>query len=197
MNQIPEKSDARSVVALVGSPGSGKTTVAERLTSDGYLYYSISDVRRTVALAFNMNINDFDAMKQFTVEFYENRGKGVFTDFALQNMACHNWQKAVLEGLRSPEAVRVAREFCSAQGWSLICVGLRVEPELATSRIVARGRRRDPHSVQAVSDYATAASAAADAALALCDKVIINDSTKEILLEQVAQYIASSKTSHL
>jgi len=177
----------RFVIALVGSPGSGKTTAAEYLVTKGFTLFSISEVRRTVGLAFDIDANDFDAMQKFTDDFYAKRGRGVFAEFALRNIASRKVGRIVLEGLRYSESVDVTRMFCSTRGWGFLCVGLEVESDLAAKRIATRARPRDPQTPAAINKYATVAGRNASEALEKCDVIIANDGTIDQLLEKIGE----------
>jgi adenylate kinase family enzyme len=175
------------VVALVGSPGSGKTTVAEYLATRGYAFFSISEVRRTIAVAGSIDPNDFNRMQKFTDEFYAVRGRGIFTEIAFLNIEGRGVRRAVLEGLRYAESVEAARAFCKKRQWRLHCIGLQVTTTLATGRIISRGRKRDPQSAAAIHEYAATAGRNAKLALDVCDIVIANDSTIANLIKQVTE----------
>lgn len=170
------------LVALIGGPGSGKTTVAEYLSEKGYAIYSISDIRRVAALVSSVEPNDFEAMSLFTDEFYAERGRGIFAEYALRNIASRRPPRVVLEGLRYPESIEVTRDFCKKEGWRLLCIGLRVPPELAATRIATRDRPRDPQSPDRIHSYAVTAGRKSDAAFEYCDAVVPNDRSIEDLL---------------
>jgi RecA/RadA recombinase len=177
-------SSRKYLVALVGGPGSGKTTVADHLVLAGFTFFSISEVRRVAGLCHDIDINNFDSMKAFSDGFYAKKGRGIFTDYALRNIAARNTARVVLEGLRYPESVLVARHVCLERQWPLLVMGLRVSKELATVRIQSRARPRDPQSPTAIAEYANWAGRLSDNALDLCDVVIDNESTVSELREK-------------
>jgi len=188
-NSSPSPEALVHLVALVGGPGSGKTTVAEYLADRGFVVYSISDIRRVAALVSRVEPNDFEAMRTFTEDFYSERGRGVFAEYALKNIAARRPRRVVLEGLRYPESIEVTRNFCSREGWSAFCIGLRVTPDIAADRIAARGRVRDPQSPEIIKSYALTAEQNSVAAFEHCDVVIANDQSIAELLMQVDRLI--------
>jgi dephospho-CoA kinase len=177
------------LVALVGGPGSGKTTVAEYLAERGFVVYSISDIRRVAALVSRVEPNDFEAMRTFTEEFYSARGRGVFAEYALKNISARHPRRVVLEGLRYPESIEVTRNFCSREGWNVFCIGLSVSPDIAADRIAARGRARDPQSPEIIKSYALTAGRNSVTAFEYCDAVIANDQSVAELLARVDRLI--------
>jgi len=186
---------SKSVVALVGSPGSGKTTVAQHFEAQGYTFFSISEVRRTAGLTLGVDPNNFEAMRKFTEDFYSMHGRGIFANFALQNIEARRSTKVVLEGLRYEESITVTREFCRLRNWQSFCLGLSVPAEVAADRIEQRGRKRDPQSPTAIGQYAAVAGRHADDALQHCDAVIENDSTIETLLAKADAELKSAWSS--
>jgi adenylate kinase family enzyme len=185
----------RFLVAIVGSPGSGKTTVAEHLVANGYAFYAVSDTRRTAALVQNVDPDDFAAMRKFTEEFYSERGRGIFVDYALRNIAARRVTPVVLEGLRNAESVTVVKNACAVHEWRSLCIGLKVDAELAFERVITRARKRDAKSPETVREYVTSAGGKADVALEFCDVVIPNNETIAALLAGVDGAIAQALKS--
>lgn len=178
------------VVALIGGPGSGKSTVAEHLTTKGFVLYSISEIRRVAGLVCSVDVNDFEAMRRFTENFYAVRGRGVFAEYALLNVAARKLPVVVLEGLRYRESISVTRAFCAKHRWSLLCIGLRAPAATAAARIATRGRLRDPRSPEAIAQYAASTSPNTEHALEFCDVIIDNDGTVADLFARVDEALA-------
>ncbi len=180
----------KNIIALIGGPGSGKTTSAEYLIARGFTSFSFSDVRQVTALAHNIDPNNFDTMHEFTRRFYEERGDAIFADFVLYLINARRVTNVVLEGVRDPASVQRVISYCRDKCWALHCVGIQTDPTIAAHRIVLRGREKDPQGFDAIHQYTNARKDNVDKTFEYCDEIIQNDGPLENLYASLADVLA-------
>lgn len=178
---------SKRIIALIGGPGSGKTTSAEYLRKQGYTSFALSDVRQISALAHNVDVDDFDEMREFTRVFYEQRGRAIFADFTLHLIKANDVRDVVLEGVRDPDSMAKVKSYCDEQGWALYCVGIRTDPLTAARRIELRGRKKDPHDFASILKYTNARAENVEKTMIFCDEIVVNDGAVEQLYSSLCR----------
>ncbi|TSC69876.1 MAG: hypothetical protein CEO12_686 [Parcubacteria group bacterium Gr01-1014_46] len=177
------------IIGITGQPSSGKDTVANYLASLGFLHVSTSDLIRQEMREQGLP-TDRPTMHDFVAERRKERGQGYLAELAVQKIK----GDAVVSGLRNTAEIEILR---NSFGDKFVLVA--VEAPLETRYRWVVGRRRDIIDLtfeqfkaeEEAEKNANEGAFQVDAIIAMADKLILNDGTKEELLKKVDEVMKS------
>lgn len=126
------------VVGLVGPLGSGKTTVAGYLVSQGYKSLRFSDPINKEVLERGLKI-ERKVQQDVGDELREKHGNDYISQLLVKEINVSRESKFVVEGFRNPAEIGPFRKLKR-----FILVGLVADPKVRFERLVGRGQERDP-----------------------------------------------------
>lgn len=169
------------VIGLTGPNGSGKGEVASLLQDLGFHYLSLADVVREEARRRGREPVR-DVLIALGRELRREGGPGVLAERILSRVE----PPCVVDSVRNPGEVAVLRQLPS-----FFLLGITAPPEMRHERIRRRGRPGDPQSYpeflrkEETEDSADEEGQRSSATLALADRIVVNDSTLEVLSAKV------------
>lgn len=184
------------VVGLVGPLGSGKTTVAEYLVSQGYLSLKFSQLidkeiaRRGIERTRAVQQDIGDSLRaEHGLDYI---GKLLVTNINLDE----KHTKFVVEGFRNPSEVSPFRELDN-----FILIGLNADPIVRFERLVKRKQDRDPKDWEAFQQQEARDQGIAQPAhgqnvlgsLELADFIVDTDSPIEEVYNKIIRVIEEAK----
>jgi len=174
------------IIGLTGHNASGKGEVAGFLKSQGFLYYSLSDVIREEIEARREKVTR-ERLIETGRSLRLTRGTGYLARVILSRL--ETGQNYVVDSFRNPVEVEI---FRTRNDFTLLAV--TAQPETRFERIRARGREADPQTLEQFNalEREEAASASDEgqklvATGALADRVIENNEDIESLHRKIAQ----------
>ena len=182
------------LIGLVGLNCSGKDSVAEYLQSKGFENYSLSDIIREEIKSRGREITRSELIAVGT-ELREKFGNSIL---AQKSFAKLKGKNAIFTSIRNPEEAK----FLKTKGVKIVEVF--AEPKIRFERNLLRARENAPQTLEAFLQdeekelkSANSASQQLLACIALCDKIIENNSSREelqknidkVLLENCWNYI--------
>ncbi len=175
------------IIGLTGQPSSGKDTVAEYLVSLGFEHISTSDLIREEMKKSGLPL-ERSSLSQFANEKRKERGPGYLASLAIQKVNGNS----VISGLRNPSEVDILRaEFKD----NFICIAIEAPIDIRYVWAKNRGRIGDSISFEQfkkeeeVERQGNRDSQQVDAVIKMADKLVINDSTKENLINKVNEIV--------
>lgn len=184
------------VVGLVGPLGSGKTTVAEYLVSQGYFSLKFSQLidkeiaRRGIERTRAVQQDIGDRLRaEHGLDYI---GKLLVTDINLDK----KHTKFVVEGFRNPSEVNPFRELDN-----FILIGLNADPIVRFERLVKRKQDRDPKDWEAFQQQEARDQGIAQpshgqnvlGSLELADFIVDTDSPIEEVYNKIIKVIEEAK----
>ncbi len=179
----------RLVFGVTGQPSSGKDTVAEHIESHGFLHIPTANLIREEMRKQGIEV-DRAHTSAFVIEKRKERGPGYLAEEAVKRISGN----AVVSGLRNVVEVEVLRK---AFGKECILIAVEAPIETRYKWGTSRGRVGDSISFEQfkheeeVEKKGNANAQQVDAVISMADKIILNDGTKEELLQKVNDLIAT------
>jgi dephospho-CoA kinase len=170
------------VVGLTGMPGSGKSLVVQSMRDLGYAVVTMGDVIReeTAKRGFEPTPQN---VGKVMLELRKEGGAGVVADKCIYKIEQNPSQKIVVDGLRS----FVEAEVFMQRLPNFILVAVHSAPQVRFERLSTRGRSDDPKTWDVFHERdMRELGVGIGNAIALAERVIINDGTKEVLNAKVA-----------
>ncbi len=127
------------IIGLTGRNASGKGEVAEFLKTQGFIFYSLSDVIRDEIRSRGEEVTR-ERLIETGRELRLTRGTGYLARMILQKLEVG--QNYVVDSFRNPVEVEI---FRTAPSFRLISVA--ASPEIRFERIRSRGREADPRTL--------------------------------------------------
>ncbi len=161
-------------IGLVGSPASGKSTIASDLQRRGFVYYSLSQTLRDVATILALDDNR-KTLFGISSALREKFGDDILARRAKIWIESSGTQKVVIDSVRSPGEVRFLKTELGA-----FILGLSMPPEIRFRMLKERGRPGDPTTWQEFTNLINleetdGSRVQAERCLELADAVIEND----------------------
>lgn len=175
------------VIGLTGPNAAGKGAAAQALKSLGFVYHSLSDAVREVAV-LRGRTTDRDDLILTGNELRREGGPGILAELTLPKLG----RKDIVDSIRNPAEVGVLRRV---PGFLLL--GVTALPEVRFERARRRQGRGDAvDSLQAFQDKEAEENTADPAAqqlgatFALADRVIDNGGSIEELHRRIREFLA-------
>jgi len=130
----------RKVVAIVGRPGSGKSTVAEFLVGQGFKRFGLGDIcREEAAVRGNMKPTRMD-LQNIGDSLRKKFGNSILSERVWEKIEVGSADLVIVEGSRHPGDIK----FLQDKADKFLCLALLVSPEIRYKRVIDRGLSQDP-----------------------------------------------------
>ncbi len=174
------------VIGITGKNCAGKDTVADLLEARGYERHSLSDVLRTELRARGVPVTR-EALIAVGRELREAEGPAVLAE---RMKAMLRTGRAALVSVRSPAEVSSLREI---PGFTLLAVEAPIEVryrrEVARRREKGGGTLEEFQALEALEDSTNPNAQQLSAAIALADRILRNDGTRDELEARLVAFL--------
>ncbi len=183
----------RKVVAIVGRPGVGKSTVAEFLTSKGFTRFGLGDVCREEAARKGNRQPSRTYLQDIGDQLREEFGPDILSQRVWEKIENQDVELTVIEGSRHPSDIA----FLKRKANKLITLALFAPQRVRYERIVGRGLVQDPSEWEKFLNFDTRDAAdkgnpngqSTEAVVALADYKIDTNNPKEKVFEKVEEIL--------
>lgn len=172
------------IIGLTGKNGAGKGIVSDYLTSQGFTYYSLSDMIREEIRKEGHEVTR-PRLIEMGRRLRTQNGPSVLADLVLQKIA--QGERVIVDSIRNPaevESLRTRKDFV------FLCVD--ADQHLRFERCKERGREGDPQDFETFAEHERRELENTDPAAQqlirtaqLADHVVLNEGTKEECYVQV------------
>ena len=172
------------IVCLTGMPGSGKTTVAEALASDGFQIISMGDVIREEAKRQGLPLNDV-SLGKLMLKLRKELGLGAIAHLIVRKMQHHESSLVAIDGLRSTAEVDVLKKHGIVK-----VLGIHA-PKEARFRFLKERKRTDAPTSQDEFDIRDKREidVGIGEAISFSDSIITNDGTIKDLQKRALEIV--------
>ncbi len=131
------------IIGLCGRIGAGKDVVADFLVNNyGFKKIVMSDIIKEEMKKEGIEPTR-ENMQNFSKEMKEKYGKGVWAKKTLEYIHAYGIKNAIISGVRDTEEVKEFRKDPN-----FILIGIRAPAELRYKRLIARGEKKDPKTIE-------------------------------------------------
>lgn len=130
------------ILVVVGLPGSGKSTVAETLREEGFDVIEYGDIWRELLKKAKIPMNDPRATREFTRRIREERGKDIYSRYAVRKIK-KSMRHMVLMGVRTTYELDYLKK--KVKGIKMIAIKSPFDTRF--SRMKRRGKPEDPKNL--------------------------------------------------
>jgi dephospho-CoA kinase len=174
----------KSVIGVVGMPGSGKSLVDEVAVAMGLGVVSMGDVVREEAKNRGFQLTH-ENLTRIMFELREKNGLGVIAVRCVPSIVQSLKQGVVVDGLRSMYEVEEFRKRFPK--FNVLCV--HASPETRFHRLFGRGRSDDPvHSAAFLDRDAKELQIGIGSVIALSDFILCNEGTTRQFKTKVRRF---------
>lgn len=131
----------RVVIAVVGLPGSGKSTAARILQRHGYRVIELGDIWRELLKENGISMDDPMGVREFTRKLREIQGKDVYARYAYKILGRHG-KKVAIMGMRSTYEM----SYFKKRVRNMHVIAIIAPMKLRYTRFKVRGKPEDPKS---------------------------------------------------
>lgn len=176
------------IIGLIGTNGSGKSTICEYLESRGFMRYSLSDKLRTYVEEKGGEATR-DSLMRLGSELKERRGQDVLARDVFEDVLTDDAERVVLDSIRNPAEVA----YLKSNG--VMFIGVDAALETRYERITQRKRATDHIDFETFKrqdqQENTGESTGQNIyeAIKACESIVINDASQQELLAQVDQLL--------
>ncbi|CAN5209565.1 hypothetical protein BH11PAT1_BH11PAT1_7240 [soil metagenome] len=189
--------ETTTIIGIAGAFGSGKSTAADFLASKGYTRLVLSSFLEKEAQTRGLTPITRKALQDIGNEWREAYGSDVLAKKALEYVATHNLTKVIIDGIRNTgeiEALRKHKHF--------LLLGIITDRNNRFERL-QETKRREELNLELFNklDYRDLGIGEKETGLqvaycvALADRFILNNSTKEVFMEQLTIFLKKSETT--
>lgn len=184
-------SDISLKIGLAGTKASGKGEIAEYLKSEGFIYYSLSDIVREEAGRRGLQNYTVKQLQDIGNDLREKHGLGVLAQMTLKKTEEGLY---IIDGIRNLGEIDVLRN-----SGNFYLIGIDAPRKQRWQRLKARGRPSDPKTWEdflAMDDRDLGVNEdnvgqQVYKCIKSCDYFIRNDSTIECLHNEVGKILSS------
>lgn len=179
------------IFGVTGYPSSGKDTVSNHLVSLGFSHISTGDFIRDEMKRLAMP-TDRTSIQEFVHQARKERGSGYLAEEAIKKVTSNS----VISGLRNAKEVVILREKF---GKDFVLIAVEAPLESRYKWALSRKREGDQISFERfktedeVERVGNKDSIQIDSVVQLADVLILNDGTKEELLQKVDDFLLTIK----
>ena len=179
------------IFGVTGQPSSGKDTVAERLASLGFFHIPTADLIREEMREKGIP-TDRAHTSAFAIECRKERGAGYLAERSVKKIIDNGTSSNVVSGLRNTAEIEALK---TAFGKDFVMLAVEAPIEARYSWVVGRNRVGDNISFEQFKAEEEKERSGdknthqVDAVIAMADKVILNDGTRDELLEKTEKLV--------
>ncbi len=184
------------IIGITGKNGSGKSSVAQFLMDNGYVYYSLSDIIRDELENAGRDTSR-ENLIQMGNDLRASGGAGVLAEHTLKKLRVN--ECAVIDSIRNPfevERLRIREDF--------YLISVEADSEVRFSRCQKRNRAGDSQNYEVFLDVEAREAASADPTTQqmdrtaeMADAVVKNNGTVNELNEKISQIIHTLQAQQL
>ncbi|HEY4508720.1 MAG TPA: AAA family ATPase [Candidatus Paceibacterota bacterium] len=179
------------VFGVTGHPSSGKDTVGEHLASLGFFHIATADLIRAEMRERGIPV-DRAHTSVFAIECRKERGSDYLALISAKKIMDGNVSKSVVSGLRNTAEVEALKK---AFGKNFVMIAVEAPIETRYSWVVGRKREGDSISFEQFKAEEEKERSGdknthqVDAVIAMADKVILNNGTRDEFLKKVESLV--------
>lgn len=132
----------RSVIAVVGETGSGKTLITDTIRPYGYVYASGGNILREISRRSGLPI-DRNSLISLGNDLRELFGPEILMRAAVLQLEQSGQTKWVFESIRNPAEVKFLKE-----NYTAFVLGVRMDDDKRFFAMQLRGREGDPKTIE-------------------------------------------------
>jgi dephospho-CoA kinase len=137
----------KTIIGLIGLPGSGKSTIAEYLKSKGFQHIILSDIIKTQMKKKGVVRFNRKNLQEYGNLLREKFGPHALILFASQEINSSKESKFVIDGIRNVGEINYLRKISN-----VYIYGIKTSKSLRLKRLIKSGRNKDPKTMKLLLD---------------------------------------------
>jgi dCMP deaminase len=126
------------IIGLTGTLASGKGVISEFLKERGFVYFSLSDELRELAMERGIELTR-ENLQNLGNLMREERGVGFLAQLVCEKIKIKSIDKVVVDGIRNPGEILQLKKMPD-----FVLISVDASPEIRFKRIQERNREKDP-----------------------------------------------------
>ncbi len=131
------------IIAIVGLPGSGKSTAAQLLREDGFDVIELGDIWRELLRKNKIPRNNPRATREFTKNLRIRYGKDIYAKYAYRRIKKPN-KNIVIMGVRSTYEMNYFKKYLN----NIIVIAIISPLKMRFNRLKIRAKPEDPKTLK-------------------------------------------------
>jgi dephospho-CoA kinase len=181
------------VIGLTGMPGSGKSLVVAAAKDLGYRVVTMGDVVREETVKQGLELNPKN-VGEVMLQLRAEGGDRIIAEKCIPKIESHRAKKIVVDGLRSYTEADTFKTRLP----NFVLMTVHSSPQTRFKRLSTRRRSDDPKTWEVFEERdMRELGVGIGNVIALAEYVIVNDSTKEVLVAQTEEVLKKAEKEWL